>query len=192
MEELLAIIIGCTINNYKYQKMLYERFYKYALKIVYRYIYHYDQAVDVVNDGFVKLFQNFQNFESKDQRETFKLFIGWINKIMVNTAIDELRRQHMLLKTESLSKYELEIESTSFATDQQIVYKELIELVRKLPPSYRIVFNMHVIDGYSHHDIAHALGISVGTCKSYLFKARLYLKSYIKEMNEPRYESFKQ
>lgn len=161
--------------DHKHQKMLYERFYGYALKIVFRYIFHYDKAVDVVNDGFVKLFQNFQKFESRDETQTEKLLMGWMKRIMVNTAIDELRRQHMVPEIGELPDYVWHIADSSLAADQRILYKEVIDQVRKLPPSYRAVFNMHVIDGYSHQEIANRLGISVGACKSNLSKARAHL-----------------
>ncbi len=172
------------MHDHKHQKMLYERFYGYALKIVFRYIFHYDKAVDVVNDGFVKLFQNFQKFESRDETHTEKLLMGWLKRIMVNTAIDELRRQHMLPEIGDLPDYVWQIADNSLAADQKILYKEVIEQVRKLPPSYRAVFNMHVIDGFSHQEIAKKLGISVGACKSNLSKARAQLKKILKKDNE--------
>lgn len=164
--------------------MLYERFYGYALKIVFRYIYHYDKAVDVVNDGFVKLFLNFQKFECRDELHTEKLLMGWLKKIMVNTAIDELRRRHMLPEIGSLPDHIWEIADDSLSADQVILYKEIMEHVKKLPPSYRAVFNMYVIDGFSHQEVANALGISVGACKSNLSKARAHLKNYIKNDQE--------
>ncbi|MCU7549471.1 RNA polymerase sigma factor [Chitinophagaceae bacterium LB-8] len=184
MEDLHAIIKGCTGNDHKHQKMLYERFYGYALKIVFRYIYHYDKAVDVVNDGFVKLFHNFHKFESRDGAQTEKLLMGWLKRIMVNTAIDELRRRHMLPEIGDLPDHIWQIADNNLAADQKVLYKELIEHVKKLPPSYRAVFNMYVIDGFSHQEIANALGISVGACKSNLSKARAHLKQYLKKDEE--------
>lgn len=183
MEELHAIIKGCVGYDYKYQKMLYERFYGYALKIVFRYIYRYDKAVDVVNDGFVKLFQNIRKFQCRDELQTEKLLMGWLKKIMVNTAIDELRRQHMLPEIGGLPEHVWEMADNGMAADQRILYKEVIEQVRRLPPSYRTVFNMYVIDGFSHQEIANKLGISVGACKSNLSKARAHLKKFINKDN---------
>lgn len=184
MEDLHAIIRGCTRNDNKYQKMLYERFYGYALKIVFRYIYHYDKAVDVVNDGFVKLFLNFHKFECRDELQTEKLLMGWLKRIMINTAIDELRRRHMLPEIGDLPEHVWQIADDSLGADQNLLYKEIIEHVKKLPPSYRAVFNMYVIDGFSHQEVAHALGISIGTCKSNLSKARAHLKNFIKNDQE--------
>jgi RNA polymerase sigma factor (sigma-70 family) len=184
LEDIHAIIKGCTRYDCKYQKMLYERFYGYALKVVFRYIYRYDKAVDVVNDGFVKVFHNFYRFESRNDDQTEKLLMGWLKKIMVNTSIDELRRQHMLPEIGNLPDYVWDIADNGLAADQIILYKEIIEQVRKLPPSYRTVFNMYVIDGFSHQEIANKLGISVGACKSNLSKARAHLKKFIKKDNE--------
>jgi RNA polymerase sigma-70 factor (ECF subfamily) len=187
LKAIHVIISGCTSYDYKYQKILYEHYYGHALEIVFRYIFHYDKAVDVVNDGFVKLFQNFQKFESRDETQTEKLLMGWLKRIMVNTAIDELRRQHMMPEIGELPDYVWQIADSSLAADQRILYKEVIEQVRKLPPSYRAVFNMHVIDGFSHQEIAKRLGISVGACKSNLFKARAHLKKINELVNQLKY-----
>ena len=166
-------------NDPKCQKVLYECYYGYALKIVFRYIYHYDKATDVVNDGFVKLFRNFNRFECKNQDEMERILMGWMRRIMVNTAIDELRKNHLTPEIGELSENAWEQVDNSQKADQKILYKELIEHVRKLPPSYRTVFNMYVIDGFSHQEIADQLGVSVGTCKSNLSKAREHLKKIL-------------
>jgi RNA polymerase sigma-70 factor (ECF subfamily) len=165
--------------------MLYDGYYGFALKVVFRYIYRYDKAVDVVNDGFVKLFRSFQKFVPGEGEEMEKMLMGWMRKIMVNTAIDELRKTHLIPEIGELPEYVWEQAAGSEKADQAVIYKELIEQVRKLPPSYRAVFNMHVIDGYSHQEIADQLGVSVGTCKSNLSKAREFLKKMInKDMQE--------
>jgi DNA-directed RNA polymerase specialized sigma24 family protein len=96
LNSLSHIIEGCKNNDNKYQKQLYEQFYGYSLKVVFRYIYKYDVAVDVVNDGYVKLFRSFKNFKCDNDDDLSKVFMGWLRRIMVNTAIDELRRQNMM------------------------------------------------------------------------------------------------
>lgn len=179
MEELHAIIHGCIRYDHKYQKILYERYYGYALKVVFRYIYRYDKAVDIVNDGFVKLFRNFEKFENRDALQTEKMLMGWMRRIMVNTAIDELRRHHLLPEIGGLPEHVFDVSDNGHSADQKILYNELINQVRKLPPSYRAVFNMYVIDGYTHREIADMLGISVGASKSNLSKAKAHLKKYI-------------
>ena len=181
MENLLYIIQGCISNEPKCQKALYERYYGYALKVVFRYIYRYEKAVDVVNDGYVKLFKAFKNFQYNKEEDIEKIFMGWIKRIMVNTAIDELRRNNMMPEIGGIPEYVWEQADKSGNADQKIIYKELIALVKDLPPSYRVVFNMYVIDGFTHHEIADQLGISVGASKSNLSKARAHLKKTINE-----------
>src|SRR3954453_19838209 len=87
---------GCLINDQKSQKKLYERYYGYALKIVFRYVFRYERAVDVVNDGFVKLFTHFDRFSAEDDAFLEPKLMGWIRKIMINCAIDALRKNEMM------------------------------------------------------------------------------------------------
>jgi RNA polymerase sigma factor (sigma-70 family) len=132
----------------------------------------------VVNDGFVKVFRGIVLFECKES-EVEKVLMGWMRRIMVNTAIDELRRSNMMPEIGGLPEYIWEETDKSTNADQALLYKELINEIKKLPPSYRTVFNMYVIDGFSHQEIADALGISTGTSKSSLSKARVHLQKFI-------------
>ena len=181
MKSLSHTIEGCLNNDQRYQKVLYEQFYGYALKVVFRYIYKYDNAVDVVNDGYVKLFRNFKNFRCDKPEDIDKIFMGWMKRIMVNTAIDELRKQNMMPDIGVIPEDVWEEPDKSGDADQGILYKEFVSQVKKLPPSYRVVFNMYVIDGFTHQEIADQLGISVGTSKSSLSKARIHLQKYINQ-----------
>lgn len=183
MEELHSIMEGCLINDHKSQKKLYERYYGYALKIVFRYIYRYEKAVDVVNDGFVKIFRSFKKFESTEKEQMEKMWMGWVKRIMINTAIDELRRNNMIHEIGGLPDYIWELQDNSQKSDQNLLYKELISQVKNLPTSYRVAFNMYVIDGFSHQEIAEKLDISVGTSKSNLAKARMQLKKILNKDN---------
>jgi RNA polymerase sigma factor (sigma-70 family) len=105
--------------------------------------------------------------------------MGWMRRILVNTAIDELRKQHMMPEIGALPDGIWNEPDASGNADQVVLYKELITEIKRLPPSYRVVFNMYVIDGFSHQEIAEQLGISVGTSKSSLFKARMHLQKYL-------------
>jgi RNA polymerase sigma factor (sigma-70 family) len=180
LERLHHIIGGCAQNNPKDQRCLYEGYYGYCLKVVFRYIYRYDKAVDVVNDGFVKVFRSFHKFQYADSANLEMIFMGWIRTIMVNTAIDQLRKNNFLPEIGDLTENIWLTEDKSQSADQGLLYKELIKEVKKLPPSYRVVFNMYVVDGFTHQEIANQLGISVGTSKSNLFKARAILQKNIK------------
>lgn len=184
MKKLQSIIVGCEKGDAKSQKILYEQFYGYALKTVFRYIYRYEKAVDVVNDGFVKLFRNFHKFKCEEPENIEQILMGWIRRIMINTAIDELRKNNLSPEIGGIPEYVWEQSNKSHNADQLMLYKDLMLILKKLPPVYRIVFNMFVIDGCPHHEIADALGISVGTSKSNLSKARAFLQKFIKEQEE--------
>ena len=176
-------IQGCIQNNPRDQKNLYERCYGFSLKIVFRYVYHYDKAADVVNDGFVKIFKNIHVFYCKQPESLEAMFLGWIRTIMINTAIDRLRKDDFLPEIGIINK-NVWIEDKGQASDQALLYKELIQEVKKLPPVYRAVFNMYCIDGFSHQEIASQLKIAVGTSKSNLFKAREILQKAIKKIDQ--------
>jgi len=184
LEALHTIITGCAQNNPRDQKCLYEKYYGYALKIVFRYIYRYDKAVDVVNDGFVKVFRSFSKFEYKTNENLEMMLMGWIRTIMINTAIDQLRKNNFLPEIGDISETIWMHEDKSQSSDRLLLYKELVKEIKKLPPSYRTVFNLYVIDGLSHQEIASLLGISVGTSKSNLSKARVILQKIIKSNDE--------
>ena len=174
-----AIIRGCITGERKSQKQLYERYYGYAFKIAFRYIYRYDKVADVVNDAFVKLFRHITQFTSHTEGETEPRLMAWIKKIVVNTAIDELRKNNLMPQIGGIPENSWDEPGSSAGADNMVLYKELIIHVKSLPPSYGAVFNMYVIDGYSHPEIAEQLGISVGTSKSNLFKAKAFLQKLI-------------
>jgi RNA polymerase sigma-70 factor (ECF subfamily) len=182
LENLREIIEACAKNNSAYQKLLYERYYGYALKIVFRYVYRYEKATDAVNDGFVKLFRNIGRFTTDDYEHLEQRFMGWMKKIMINVAIDELRRNSMIAEIGGIPEHIWEVADRSLSPDQALLYKELVSLVKQLPPAYRAVFNMVVIDGLSHHEVADILEISVGTSKSNLSRARVILQKHIKDI----------
>ena len=167
-------------NDYRDQKHLYERYYGYCLKIVFRYIFRYDKATDVVNDGFVKVFGKLHSFHYKETVNPEMMLMGWMRTIMINTAIDRLRKDTFLPEIGILNDG-IWIEDRSQSAYQSLLYKELILEIKKLPPGYRAVFNMYVIDGFTHRQIADALKISVGTSKSNLSKARILLQGFLKK-----------
>jgi RNA polymerase sigma-70 factor (ECF subfamily) len=179
LESLSAIIAGCIHNDQRDQKRLYEKYYAYALKIVFRYIYRYEKAVDVANDGFVKVFKKIDQFHCENPESAERMLMGWIRTIMINTAIDRLRKDNFLPEIAHINE-NMWIEDRRDQSDQGLLYKELIQEIRKLPTMYRLVFNMHVIDGFTHQEIAVHLKIATGTSKSNLSKARALLQKVIK------------
>ncbi|MEO8710742.1 MAG: RNA polymerase sigma factor [Parafilimonas sp.] len=182
MESLYKLIRGCIEKDNKSQQEFYEHYYGFALKTVFRYIYKYEKATDVVNDSFVKIFNSLDKFQmGKEKSDTEKILMGWMKRILINTAIDELRRQQSTPEIKELPDYVWEEMDKSQNADQRVLYKELICEVKRLPPSYRNVFNMFVIDGFSHNEIAKTLGISEGTSKSALAKAKGQLKKFLEK-----------
>lgn len=184
MEQLQNLINGCLQNNQRDQRTLYERYYGYCLKTVFRYIYRYDKAVDIVNDGFVKVFRNFDKFTYTPGDELEMILMGWMRRIMINTAIDQLRKNNFVPEIGDISETVWTTPDRSQNADQVVLYKELIIQIKRLPPSYRTVFNLYVIDGFTHHEIADKLGISVGTSKSNLSKARVLLQKFIQQNDQ--------
>lgn len=184
MENITRIITGCVNREHKYQRIVYDHYRGFALKVVFRYIYRYEKAIDVVTDGFVKAFNHFDQFRKDDIENLEKVLMGWLKSIMINCSIDELRRSNMLPEIAGIPEDVWQVPDKSNDADQMLRYKDLIILVKELPPNYRIVFNMYVLDGYTHHEIAEQLHISIGTSKSSLSRARALLQTSIKKNEE--------
>lgn len=185
LEQLQNCIAGCINQHPGDQKFLYEKYYGVCLKTVFRYVYRHDKAIDVVNDGFVKIFLNFSKFQFADNGDLEMMLMGWMRKIMINTAIDFLRKNNFIPEIGDISEKIWLQENRSSASDQKILYKEIIQQIKRLPPAYRTVFNMYIIDGFSHQEIATQLGIAVGTSKSNLSKARVIMQKFIKSSDRP-------
>jgi RNA polymerase sigma-70 factor (ECF subfamily) len=166
------LIDGCKRKDRKSQKGLYQGYYSYAMRMCIRYAKDKDEAIELVNDGFLRVFINIHRY---DKTKPFK---PWLSTIMINTSIDHYRKQIRRMEMEELNaKHELEDQESILS---HIHYEELIILVQKLSVAYRTVFNLFAIDGYSHEEISSMLSISVGTSKSNLFKAREQLKKMLK------------
>jgi RNA polymerase sigma factor (sigma-70 family) len=173
MSNLNFLIRSCLQNDARQQKVVYERYYNFAFSVALRYVRQQDKARFIVNDSFIKLFRSIDRFERLNSDEAEPQFMAWLKKIVINTAIDELRRRDKPF--DSLEDAPSEV----FSPDHSLLYKELTRQVKTLPKSYSAVFSMHVIDGFKHREIANHLGISVGTSKSNLCKAKIYLRKLI-------------
>ena len=171
-ENLIRTLIeGCLKNKLESQQKLYKQFYSYAMSICLRYAGNKYDAADILNDGFMKVFTHLNRY--RDDRP----FHLWLRRIMMNTSIDHYRAN---LK----HKHSMDLdEAYSIGADedihQKLNYEDLLQIIQSLPPSYRTVFNLFAIDGYSHEEIAALLRISVGASKSNLFKARKKLQESI-------------
>jgi len=138
-----------------------------------QYANNYDDACDILQDGFIKVFRKMDQFTGKGS------FEGWIRRIMINTALERYRSHlHLYPLTENtVIKDELVYDEVF----EKISADELVKLVQKLSPRYRMVFNMYAIEGYTHKEIAETMGITVGTSKSNLSRARDILKRKVKQ-----------
>jgi RNA polymerase sigma factor (sigma-70 family) len=175
-DRLIKILKGCQKNRRESQKMLYQEFYAYAMSICIRYADTRDEAAEILNDGFMKLFTNIRQFDLT------KPLKPWLSTIMVNTSINHYRQKQRMIQAEEMERALHEPEAESIISG--ISYQEIIEMLRKLPTSYRTVFNLHVIEGYRHEEIAKMLGVTVGTSKSNLFKAKEHLKGILNDFFE--------
>lgn len=175
-ESLQRLIEGCVKHEQSSQKALYEAFYGFAMAISLRYAGNRYEAVEIMNDGFFKVFTKITTYDSS------KPFKPWIGRIMTNTAIDYYRAN---IKTHQFEGLEQAGNITDgAATVGTLAYQDLLAFIQQLPPAYRTVFNLYAIDGYEHKEIAQLLNISIGTSKSNLYKARQKLQAMIlKETN---------
>lgn len=174
------LIQGCKNNDRESQRLLYQHYYSYALSICLRYSRSRAEAKEVVNDGFMKVFNKIDKY---DQELSFK---GWLRKIMINCSIDQYRKELKYEKNDPLESARSNQIQPEIISD--LLHEELIGLVQRLSPSYRAVFNLHVIDGYTHEETGKMLNISAGTSKSNLMKARNKLRAILEEMNKISYE----
>lgn len=181
------IIQGCIKANRDSQKQLYKLYYGFAMSICMRYSTHYTEAEEIVNDGFLKIFKKIDAFEPSYQSYEAS-FVGWIKKIFIHTAIDNYRKNNKSYTIPIMDDSHLEISENSASPIDNMSYKEIIEIVQKLSPTYRTVFNLFVLDGYKHEEISKQLNISVGTSKSNLAKARINIQKMLKLINVKLYE----
>jgi RNA polymerase sigma-70 factor (ECF subfamily) len=184
-QQLHHILQGCQQEHRASQKALYDLFYAFSMGICMRYAHNEEDAVEVVQDGFLKIFRHLGDFTSpKDSASLFPAFRGWVKKIMVYTAIDHYRFKKKHPEADDLDNQYYRLPAGGQQPLDKLSYDELVRTVQTLSPAYRAVFNLFVIDGYSHEEIAQTLGISVGTSKSNLAKARENLRQKLKQLHE--------
>lgn len=173
-----TIVKGCIKGNRFYQKKLYELFHGKMMGIAMRYSNNYEEARDVVNEGFMKVFKNLPKFKPTHSLEC------WIKRIIINTAIDHYRKNKKYNQQVELicATQQNRVEVDDNYIEHKLSADEIMKLVQALPPAYRTVFNLYVIEGYTHKEIANILNVSEGTSKSNLAKARKKLKKTIREI----------
>ena len=171
--NLISIIEGCRNRDRVSQKALYRHFYAYGMSICIRYAENENGAITILNDAFMKVFSRIGKYNSE------KPFKPWLRAVIVNTTIDAVKKRNKLMKKETLNSAHEVADREDILS--RISYKELLEMVKSLTVAYRTVFNMYAIDGYKHEEIAKKLGISVGTSKSNLSKARARLREKVEQ-----------
>ncbi len=170
------IIEGCILGDRKFQSILYNLLSPKMFAVCLRYAADYNSAQDLLQEGFIKVFKNIEKFRGEGS------FEGWVRRIFVNTAIEHYRKQVNLyaLHDSDVKSYEYYEQNAL----ESLKHEDILKLIQQLSYGYRTVFNLYVIEGYSHKEIGEKLGISEGTSKSQLARARYLLQKMITENNE--------
>ncbi|MGN6801181.1 MAG: RNA polymerase sigma factor [Ginsengibacter sp.] len=165
------LIKGCIEGNPEMQKLLYDLYSSKMYGVCLRYTENVEDANDVMQEGFIKVYRSLPKFRAEGS------FEGWIRRIFVNTSIEHYRK-----KTKKYNITEVQentIEDNELSALDSLATKDILNIINELSPGYKQVFNMHVVEGYSHKEIAEILGITEGTSKSQLARAKGVLKKII-------------
>lgn len=169
-----ALIRACIKQDPKAQRELYELFAPRMLAVCYRYARGETEAEDMLQEGFIKVFQSIKKCRDKQALE------GWMRRIFINTAIDMIRKEkHHFQQHELTDRYTEDLQSSIV---EQLEATYLMALIRRLPDGYRLVFNLYAVEGYSHAEIGVKLNISESTSRSQYTRARAMLKGLIQRL----------
>jgi RNA polymerase sigma-70 factor (ECF subfamily) len=174
-DDLDSIITACLKRDSKAEVTLIKMFFGYAKSISMRYASSAQEAEEIINDGFLKVFDNLSKYNHT------RPFRAWLRAIIINTAIDYYRKRQKYANHADVD--DMEIISYSEDVISKISAEEILSLIQRLSPAYRMVFTLYVIDGYTHREIADMLGIKEGTSKSNLQDARMKLQIMIKNIS---------
>lgn len=175
------LVRGCQKGKLAAQEALYHTYHRKMFGVCLRYAKSKEMAEDMLQEGFIKVFERIQKFRSEGSLE------GWVRRIMVNTALDELRKNMRFFRVEDIeSAAGLESEGDLFSgMEREAILKE----IQQLSTGYRAVFNLYMIEGYNHREIAGMLNISEGTSKSQLARAKAQLRTNLRTYYEEAYGS---
>lgn len=169
------LIKGCIEGNPEMQKMLYDQFSSKMYGVCLRYAENTEDANDIMQEGFMKVYRSLPKFRAEGS------FEGWVRRIFINTSIEHYRKKVKLYNVTEVQ--ENTIEDNELDALDSLAAKDILNIINELSPGYKQVFNMHVIEGYSHKEIADTLGITEGTSKSQLARAKGVLKKIIESGN---------
>ena len=181
------IVRGCKRGTQSAQRELFDRYSPHLMAVIYRYVSNDDDANDVLQDTFIKIFSTIHSFKWKDVGS----LQAWTTRIAVNTSLNFLRQQKRLkastLPVETLSEPPDDSDETTSQAVNDLDMSTIMQMIAELPDGYRTVFNLYCLDGFSHKEIAEQLGISEKTSSSQLARAKALLakriKAYINEQN---------
>lgn len=176
------LIDGCIKGDRQKQKMLYERFCKRMLAICLRYSKAQQEAEDILQESFIKIFDHIKTFRRECPLEQ------WIKRIVINTALKHNRSKLYMYPALDIEDLEKPVDENITLSDFH--YNELLEMIQQLAPRYQIVFNLYAIEGFQHKEIAQMLGITEGTSKSQFARARVLLQQMIVEKKRVNYERY--
>lgn len=174
-----TLVKKCVDGDQLAQRLLFEKFASKMLGVCLRYAKNREQAEDVLQDGFVKVFTKLEHFKGGGSLE------GWIRRIMVNTSLDQIRKNSKFQDNVPMDQMDYKIELNSFI-EEGLMEEELLKLINSMPIGYKTVFNMFAIEGYSHKEIAEQLEISENTSKSQYSRARAYLQTKLEQLGIER------
>ncbi len=168
------IIDGCQRGDRAAQNELYRKYRAMLFGVCLRYAQHRHEAEDLLQEGMIVIFRDLYQYKP------IGAFGGWLRRVMVNVCLQHLRKKHRIINTTSIEHYgeRLETDEDLFS---QFRAKALIKMIQKLPPGYRMVFNLYVIEGITHQEIADLLGISINTSKSQLSRAKSTLRKMLEK-----------
>jgi RNA polymerase sigma factor (sigma-70 family) len=170
LTDLKNIIKGCLAGNRRDQELLYRRHASKLYAVCLQYSATDDEARDILQDGFIKIFENLVHYKHEVS------FEGWMRRIIVNTALEKYRSKHTLYRVDDIELIP-ELDAEPYNEDYAgLEATDLLDIIRELPPKYRMVFNLFAIEGYSHKEISKMVNISEGTSKSNLSRARVILQ----------------
>ncbi|HEU5365104.1 MAG TPA: RNA polymerase sigma factor [Hanamia sp.] len=167
----IDLIKGCIDGDAQMQRLLYQRFSAMMYTVCLRYSENTEDANDVLQEGFIKVYKSLPRFRAEGS------FEGWVRRIFINTSIEHYRKKVKLYNVTEVQ--ENTIEDDSLDALDSLAAKDIMNIINELSPGYKQVFNMHVIEGYSHKEIAVLLGITEGTSKSQLARAKGVLKKIL-------------
>ena len=173
------LINACRAGHRQAQRKLYELYAPKMLGVIRRYIFRLDEAEDVLVEGFFKVFDKLDTYQGQGS------FEGWIRRIMVNEALMKLRKKHPLQQASDLADVNPNLFSQEAKAGGSLAVQDILRLLEQLPVGYRTVFNLYVIEGYKHREIAELLGISINTSKSQLILAKQRLREALQRLNYP-------